>query len=303
MGGKGSFGRYEAGPGLDGRCHFIHFFEMADSKRNEDWTAEELDLIIADYFSMRDAEIRRVSYDKTQHRKALMGQIDRSNGSIEFKHQNISAVLQQLDLPWINGYKPRAHFQESIVDAIERYLLKYPAAQHPEALTQVFAERPQLFVEPPPLLEAKKERPKIIQRLVRKFNPAERDFLNRQLGYNGEEMVFKFEQQRLKQMDRPDLARKVRWTSQEDGDGAGYDILSFDQKGSQRFLEVKTTVGSQTAPFYLTRNELSFSKERPQEFRICRLYDFSKIPKMFELAPPLDKLVHLQPLSFEASFK
>jgi hypothetical protein len=276
---------------------------MADGKRNEDWTAGELDLIIADYFSMLGAEIRRVSYDKTQHRKALMGQIDRSNASIEFKHHNISAVLQRLDLPWINGYKPRAHFQKSIVDAIERYLLKYPVAQHPEALAQVFAERPQLFVEPAPLLELKKEPPEIIKRLIRKFNPAERDFLNRQLGYKGEEVIFKFEQQRLKQMDRPDLARKVRWISQEEGDGAGYDILSFDQKGIERFLEVKTTVGSQTAPFYLTSNELSFSKERPQEFRICRLYDFAKIPKMFELAPPLDKFVHLEPLSFEASFK
>ena len=276
---------------------------MADGERNEDWTVEELDLIIADYFSMLSAEVRRVSYDKTQHRTALMGQIDRSNGSIEFKHHNISAVLQQLDLPWINGYKPRAHFQKSIVNAIERYLLKHPAAQHPEALAQVFAERPQLFVEPAPLLEPKKERPEIIQRLVRKFNPAERDFLNRQLGSDGEEMVFKFEQQRLKQMDRPDLASKIRWISQEEGDGAGYDILSFDRTGSERFLEVKTTVGSQTAPFYLTRNELSFSKERPKEFRICRLYDFSKIPKMFELAPPLDKFVHLEPLSFEASFK
>jgi len=276
---------------------------MADGKRNEDWTAGELDLIVADYFSMLNAEIRRVTYDKTQHRKALMGQIDRSNASIEFKHHNISAVLQLLDLPWINGYKPRAHFQKSITDAIERYILKHPAAQHPEALAQVFAERPQLFVEPPPQPEPKKDHPEFVRRLVRKFNPAERDFLNRQLGYNGEEMVFRFEQQRLKQMDRTDLARKVRWISQEEGDGAGYDILSFDQKGSERFLEVKTTVGSQTAPFYLTRNELSFSTERPNEFRICRLYDFSKIPKMFELAPPLDNFVHLEPLSFEASFK
>jgi hypothetical protein len=232
-----------------------------------------------------------------------MDQIDRSNSSIEFKHHNISAVLQQLDLPWINGYKPRAHFQKSIINAIERYLLSHPTAQHPEALVEALAERPQLFVEPPPKLEPKKERPDIIQRLVRKFNPAERDFRNRQLGYNGEETVFKFEQQRLRQMDRPDLAKKVRWISQEEGDGAGYDILSFDQKGSERFLEVKTTVGSQTAPFYLTRNELSFSRERPQEFRICRLYDFSKTPKMFEIAPPLSKFLHLQPLSFEASFK
>src|SRR6185295_5245073 len=136
------------------------------------------------------------SYDKTQHRKALMAQIDRSNSSIEFKHHNISAVLQQLDLPWINGYKPRVHFQKSIVNAIERYILKNPTAQHPEALAGAFTELPPLFIEPPPLLEQKKERPEIVQRLVRKFNPAERDFINRRLGNDGEEMIFNFEQQR-----------------------------------------------------------------------------------------------------------
>jgi hypothetical protein len=275
---------------------------MADGRGN-DWTDQELDLIVADYFSMRDAEIRREPYDKTQHRRALMGQINRSNSSIEFKHHNISAVLQQLDLPWINGYKPRVHFQKSIVDAITRYILRHPAAQHPEALVGSLAERPQLFIEPPPTLEQKLDRPEIIRHLVRKFDPAERDFLNRQLGYNGEELVFNFERQRLRQLDRADLAKKVRWISKEEGDGAGYDILSFDPKGDERFLEVKTTVGSQTAPFYLTRNELSFSKKRPTEFRIRRLYDFSKAPRMFVIAPPLDKFVHLEPLSFEASFK
>jgi hypothetical protein len=96
--------------------------------------------------------------------------------------------------------------------------------------------------------------------------------------------------------------KKIRWVSQEDGDGAGYDILSFDDKGKERFLEVKTTVGPDVTPFYITRNELSFSSERPDAFRLCRVFDFSMHPRMFELAPPLEKLVHLSPLSYEASF-
>jgi hypothetical protein len=122
------------------------------------------------------------------------------------------------------------------------------------------------------------------------------------LGKAGEEMIFAFERQHLTAKGRSDLARKVRWVSQEDGDGAGYDIRSYDHKGSERLIEVKTTNGLQTTPFFLTRNELSFSNERPKEFRICRLYDFSKKPKMFELAPPIEKLVRLEPLSFAASF-
>jgi hypothetical protein len=85
---------------------------MAEGEPKGDWTADELDLIIADYFAMLGAEVRRVSYDKTQHRQGRSWPKSIcSNGSIEFKHQNISAVPQQLDLPWINGYKPRAHFQ------------------------------------------------------------------------------------------------------------------------------------------------------------------------------------------------
>ena len=70
-----------------------------------------------------------------------------------------------------------------------------------------------------------------MQRLIRKFNPVERDFRNCKLGREGEELVFHFERQRLQQQDRADLARKVKWISEELGDGAGYDILSFDAKG------------------------------------------------------------------------
>jgi hypothetical protein len=47
------------------------------------------------------------------------------------------------------------------------------------------------------------------------------------------------------------LARKVRWVAAEDGDGAGYDVLSFDQAGRERLLEVKTTNGSARTPFFL----------------------------------------------------
>jgi hypothetical protein len=164
-------------------------------------------------------------------------------------------------------------------------------------------EQQALFIEAAPVLEPASHSESELARLVRKFDPVERDFRNRSLGKAGEAMVFAFERDHLIGRGRPDLAKKVRWVSQEDGDGAGYDIRSFDAKGSERLIEVKTTNGLQTTPFYLTRNELSFSNERPNEFRICRLYDFSKKPKMFELIPPIEKLVRLEPISFSASFK
>jgi len=274
--------------------------EEASERRN--WTGEELNLIVADYFSMLSDEVAGIPFNKAAHNRLLRSKIDRSEGSIEFKHQNISAVLQQLGLPGIRGYLPAANYQKAMISAIDHYLAANPVALHPERAVSGFAERPGLFVETPPMLLPVTPRREDIERLVRKFNPVERDFRNRKLGREGEELVFHFERERLKQRDRLDLAKKIRWISEEDGDGAGYDILSFDEKGKERFLEVKTTVGSDTTPFYITRNELSLSSERPEAFRLCRVFDFSIRPRMFELAPPLVNFVHLSPLSYEASF-
>jgi hypothetical protein len=266
------------------------------------WTSEELDLIVSDYFLMLNDEAAGIPFNKAEHNRLLRSKIDRTGGSIEFKHQNISAVLQQLGLPRIKGYLPATNYQKAIIAAIDRYLSQNPVALHPEMALNGFRERPGLFVETPPMLLPVAPRREDIERLVRKFDPVERDFRNRKLGRDGEELVFHFERERLRQLDRSDLAKKIRWVSEEDGDGAGYDILSFDEKGKERFLEVKTTVGSDITPFYITRNELSFSSERPEAFRLCRVFDFSLRPRMFELAPPLTNFVHLSPLSYEASF-
>jgi Domain of unknown function (DUF3883) len=273
-----------------------------DPSERRNWTSEELDLIVSDYFLMLKDEAAGVPFNKAQHNRDLRSKIDRSEGSIEFKHQNISAVLQRLGIPRIRGYLPATNYQRAIVAAIDRYISENPVALHPESVASGFAERPGLFVETPPALVPVAPRRGDIERLVRKFNPVERDFRNRKLGRDGEELVLHFERQRLKALDRPDLARKIRWVSEEDGDGAGYDILSFDPKGKERFLEVKTTVGSDVTPFYITRNELALSSERPEAFRLCRVFDFSQRPGMFELAPPLENFVHLSPLSYEASF-
>jgi hypothetical protein len=267
-----------------------------------DWTDEELDLIISDYFLMLNEEAGGIPFNKAEHSRLLRSKIDRTKGSIEFKHQNISAVLQRLGLPRIRGYFPAENYQKAITAAIDRYLTQNPVALRPERTVGGFTERPGLFVEIPPALLPVTPQREDIERLVRKFNPVERDFRNCKLGRDGEELVFQFEQDRLRSLDRSDLAKKIRWISEEDGDGAGYDILSFDEEGKERFLEVKTTVGSDVTPFYITRNELSLSSERPEAFRLCRVFDFSMRPRMFELAPPLENFVHLSPLSYEASF-
>ena len=96
---------------------------MADQEKiGKPWSDDELDAIVADYFSMLRAELSRQPYVKSHHSAVLMEQIGRTHRSVEFKHQNISAVLEEMGLPWITGYKPKRNYQASIFAAIDRYL-------------------------------------------------------------------------------------------------------------------------------------------------------------------------------------
>jgi len=278
---------------------------MADeSKIGTDWQDDELDAIVADYFAMLEADLSGRPYVKSAHSKALMAQIGRTHRSVEFKHQNISAVLDELGMPWIPGYKPKRNYQNAIFDAIDRYLSKRPDILESVPASPGAVPSPaELFVSPPPVTTGNERVPERLQRLVRKFDPVERDHRNRSLGKAGEEFVLDVERRRLTGADRPDLARKVRWVAAEDGDGAGYDVLSFDLTGSDRLLEVKTTNGSARTPFFLTKNECNLATERPADWRIYRVHLFAKEPRIFSIAPPLEHAVNLRPEIWRASFQ
>jgi len=73
------------------------------------WSESEVEAAVADYFDMLRSELTGQKYNKTAHRRALMEQLNnRSDGSVELKHQNISAVLIEMGIPYIDGYKPRS---------------------------------------------------------------------------------------------------------------------------------------------------------------------------------------------------
>ncbi|MHC8508818.1 MAG: protein NO VEIN domain-containing protein [Rhodospirillales bacterium] len=278
----------------------------------ETWTGEENDLIVECYFAMLAEELAGRSYNKSEHRHGLMSRLDRTKGSIEYKHQNISAVLMGLGEDWITGYRPAFNFQMSLVEAVVRWLTRYPSwlKRMPEtqptvglsdnlsAATQILTEKPPTLSNEPPPQELEQ-----MLHVAQKFDVAGRDERNRALGRAGEECVVERERFGLEKDGRADLARKIRWVSEEDGDGAGYDIASFTPDGRERLIEVKTTNGGwNRTPFYITRNELAVSKERESEWCLFRLYHFSREPKAFELHPPLSHHVSLAPMTFKADF-
>jgi hypothetical protein len=76
----------------------------------KDWSEAEVGLIVADYFDMLRSDLLGLAYSKAAHRIALRPRLPgRSDGTVQFKHQNISAVLVGLGLPYVKGYKPRGN--------------------------------------------------------------------------------------------------------------------------------------------------------------------------------------------------
>lgn len=268
-----------------------------------DWSEREIDLIVADYFDMLRLDLAGTQYVKAERNRGLQNLTGRSQRSIEFKHQNISAVLHRLGRPWIPGYKPMRNFQRALIDGVDRHLSligDIPTSEVPKVALQ---ENRQIYLEaPPPLAPAEEGEPIALTRLARKFDPALRDERNRTLGKSGEERIFESERFRLLNADRGDLATRMIWVSQDEGDGAGYDILSFDLDGRERLIEVKTTSGPQRTPFFLSENERTLAVDRPNEFRLVRLYDVYRTPRAFELIPPLEQSVLLRPINYRAEF-
>ena len=267
-----------------------------------DWTSGELDLIVADYFAMLADELTGRPYVKAAHNASLRERIPRSRGSVEFKYQNVSAALEKLGNRWIPGYKPARHYQGAIAEAISRYLAGNPAALDMPIPAPPVPEPESVFVAPPPPTEPREQMPAALRRLIAKYDPMERDRRNRALGRAGEEFVLEVEHRRLAGQGRLDLSRNVRWIADEEGDGAGYDILSFAPTGQERLLEVKTTNGSARTPFFLSRNELEVSKQRPEDWCLYRVHLFATSPRIFTVAPPLDGVLQLRPETWRASF-
>ncbi|MBB5396705.1 DUF3883 domain-containing protein [Mucilaginibacter sp. AK015] len=274
-----------------------------------DWSDNEVELIVADYFSMLQDELRGIKINKTQHREALIPLLNgRPRGSVEFKHQNISAVMVEMGLPFIRGYKPLYNAQKTkIRAAIQHYMEHSPTAedtflQFSDDVSQPLASADfDSWIVPPPVLRPMPEKKDRMARPV-KINYLEREQRNSALGMKGEELVVAYERHRLISSGKEALADRVEWCSREQGDGLGFDILSCELSGKDRYIEVKTTKLSRETPFFFTANELSFSIARQDSFHLYRVFDYSDRPRIFMLGGRYDHFCHIEPVQYLGRF-
>jgi len=241
---------------------------------------------------MLDQELRGVSFNKSDVRRRLRAILTgRSDGAIERKHQNISAILIELGFPYVSGYKPLSNYQRLLYDVVRDRLLDSPRiVESTRARVEApIVDSPQVGDFLGRLVERPKTRDQRAETTIADTtrpprplaNYLELEARNRSLGLAGEEFTMRFEGERLRRAGQKRLAEKIEHVARTRGDGEGYDILSFEESGEERLIEVKTTTFGPYTPLFVTRNEVDVSEERADEYYIYRLFDFRDDPKLF----------------------
>ena len=276
-----------------------------------DWSREEVEATVADYLAMLASELAGVPYNKRAHRRDLAKQLDnRNEQAIEFKHANISAVLIDLGFPYISGYKPRSNYQQLLYEVVSDRL-----AADPQLLNVAAADADQPIVVPevddildvltaPP---TSMEPPRAVRQpqARRSFstNYLEREARNRSLGLAGEQFVLNFERARLLSLGKDGFAARIEHTARVRGDGEGYDILSFEESGRERLIEVKTTKYGRETPFFVSSNEVAVSESHADRYHLYRLFGFRVAPRLFTVNGMLQTTCWLSAASYLASVR
>lgn len=137
--------------------------------------------------------------------------------------------------------------------------------------------------EPRPMRKGRDSSGSGNKRKGRRYSPE-----SRKVGDAGEKAVVLYERKRLMELGRQDLADRVRWHGPE-REFVGWDITSFDDDGSQFFIEVKSSAGKAISCVDLTVNEWEAAchAEKRERYYIYLVTDaLSAVPCIERLRNP-----------------
>lgn len=127
---------------------------------------------------------------------------------------------------------------------------------------------------------------------------------NKRIGDAGERFVYDEERKKVEKYNLP-KNKVVRDVAKLDGDGLGYDILSYDKNGNKKYIEVKTTAGPENNNFFITANELAMSEANPDQYYLYRVYNYDNEKKIGDISIRRGSLKELciNPLIYKVVFK
>lgn len=134
---------------------------------------------------------------------------------------------------------------------------------------------------------------------------AAKDERNRKLGKLGEELVVQHERKALIAAGRADLAERIAHVALSNS-SAGFDVSSFFIDGRPKLIEVKTTQGPASTPFFISANEIRVSRDNPENYRVYRIYGFAPgnaTVSFYVIDRVVDQACDLEPITYRAFLK
>ncbi len=217
---------------------------------------------------------------------------------LEFKNNDVVMKNWSVDLfaHFLYNYYPKRPIKKA--KAVDNTLEDYDTPDFPFAPTAEAISLTILpFVEPENLDSSR--------RGARKPDYEKQNRINKKLGDRGEKIVEDYERERLRSAGKPKLADEVERVSLE-SDSYGYDIRSYNEDETPRYIEVKATrsrVGN--VSFFLTINELRKAEEKKDNYYIYMVYDIlSENPKIWIIGNPFNpknNKIHITPINYKVS--
>ena len=129
---------------------------------------------------------------------------------------------------------------------------------------------------------------------------------NMDIGLRGELLVVEYEQSILQHKQLARLAEQVKHIPSNEGDGLGYDVISFTPDGEKKYIEVKTTTGSDKEGFFISDAEVRFSRQNTSAYYLYRVCNFRSDPdraNLFMIEGDIEDYFRLAPVVYIASPK
>ncbi|MDX1444396.1 MAG: DUF3883 domain-containing protein, partial [Gammaproteobacteria bacterium] len=276
---------------------------LSETERNE--------ILVTNYFIMLDAELQGEMYSKADHRNRIKKELgEKEDQVVDDAHHHISAVLAETGLPFVDNFPPRSGASKSLELAVQEFIESHPELVEALWLDEVPGhnsipvELDDAKAHWAPLPDPEEYRPSRREPWhpgsVNEIDFRLRESYNSSLSAAGERFVMAFERARLREAGVKEKAKEVAWLSQTFGESFGYDIKSFEDNGSERFICVKTTNYGSRFPFTLSVQELERAQQNPRHFYIYRVFQMSRGAKVFIMPATRLELKKLQPVAFRA---
>ncbi|MFC1451933.1 DUF3883 domain-containing protein [Verrucomicrobiota bacterium] len=276
-----------------------------------DWSQEEVSRAVEDYFDMLRLEIDGEAYSKAERQRRLARRLNgRTPKAVGRKHSNISAVLVELGLPFIDGYKPLFNYQIALRECVCAYVREHEGIVSDFAALAASAELPrhdisstaEVLADPPDMIRPVHHIDTETRTEWRRYGIVSIEAANRRLTEAGESLVLHFERLRLEESGCGELAAAVRPAGSQLGVQRSQAVVSFNEDGSERVIAVKTTRFCRSFPFLLSRHEAESRCERPDDYWLYRVFNFHRHPQLFMLRGNASDRCRLEPDTYRVDF-